>query len=272
MPYAKVIGSLMYAAIQTWPDISFMVQHLSQYMTSPMQEHWTTVKHVLRYLKGTHDKGIVYSWAENTPRLEIYSNANFANQTDAKSISGYACIIDGACIMWSSKKQGTIALSTTKMEYIALTHAAKQMMWICCLLGEIGLEQRDLTPIRCDNLSTITITHDVTYHVWTKHIKIYYHLFTKKWLQTKLRSFMSHQRTTLRILWQRPSLLTITLNYIKELLGITRDLTHWGGVLECTTHAYTQASCDSEVTWYAYIMKSMRVALKHWSGNSRYQE
>ena len=61
MPYAKAIGSLMYAAIQTRPDISFTVQHLSQYTTNLTQEHWTAVKHVLRYLKGTCDEGIVYS-------------------------------------------------------------------------------------------------------------------------------------------------------------------------------------------------------------------
>ena len=79
MPYAKAIGYLMYAAIQTWPDISFMVQHLSQYTTNLMQEHWTAVKHVLQYLKGTCDEGIVYSRAGDTPRFEIYSDADFAN-------------------------------------------------------------------------------------------------------------------------------------------------------------------------------------------------
>ena len=127
------------------------------------QEHWTTVKHVLWYLKGTCDKGITYSWAGNTPPLKIYSDANFANRTDAKSISGYACIIDGACIVWSPKKQGTVALSTTKVEYIVLTHAAKQMTWIRHLLDKIGLEQRDSTPIHCNNLSTITITqHNIS--------------------------------------------------------------------------------------------------------------
>ena len=61
MPYTKAIGSLMYAAIQTRPDISFTVQHLSQYTTNLTQEHWTAVKRVLWYLKGTCNKGIVYS-------------------------------------------------------------------------------------------------------------------------------------------------------------------------------------------------------------------
>ena len=224
MPYAKAIGSLMYAAMQTQPDISFVVQHLSQYTINPTQEHWTAVKRVLWYLKGTRDEGIVYSRVGDTPRLEIYSDTGFANRTDAKSISGYACVIDGACITWSSKKQGTVALSTTEAEYIVLTHAAKQMTWICRLLDEIGLEQRDLTPIHCDNLSAITITHNVTYHVWTKHIKIYYHFI--------------HERVTSN----EASLIYVALkdnvadimtkaippdNHIKlkELLGITKDLT-----------------------------------------------
>src|SRR6266481_9032641 len=76
MPYAKAIGSLMYAAIQTQPDIAFAVQHLSQYTPHPAQAHWATVKCILRYLKGTRDEGIVYKHAESTPRLEVYSNTD----------------------------------------------------------------------------------------------------------------------------------------------------------------------------------------------------
>src|SRR6266481_7312235 len=68
----------------------------------------------------------------------------------------------------------------TEAGYIALTHMAKQMMWIQRLINEIGLGQRDLTLICCDNLSAITITHNVTYHMRTKHIKIYYHFIREK--------------------------------------------------------------------------------------------
>ena len=60
MPYAKAIGSLMYAALQTWPDIAFAVQHLGQYTSNPAQEHWTVVKQVLHYLEGTHNEGIIH--------------------------------------------------------------------------------------------------------------------------------------------------------------------------------------------------------------------
>ena len=88
--------------------------------------------------------------------------------------------MDGMCITWSSKKQGTVALSTTEAEYIALMHVAKQMIWIQRLLNEIGLNQTKATPIHCDNLSVITIMHNVTYHAHRKHINIYYHFIHKK--------------------------------------------------------------------------------------------
>ena len=130
VPYSKAIRSLMYMAIQTRPDIAFVVQNLSQYTSHPAHEHWMAVKQVLWYLKGTRDEGILFKCAKTLPKLEIFSDTDFANQADVKSISGYVCIMDGACITWSSKKQGTVALSTAEAEYISLIHATKQMIWI----------------------------------------------------------------------------------------------------------------------------------------------
>ena len=126
--------------------------------------------------------------------------------------------------MWSSKKQGTVALSTTEAEYIALTHAAKQMTWTRHLLDKIGLEQRDPTPIHCDNLSAITITHDATYHARTKHIKIYYHF---------IRERVASNEASLIYVASKDNVVDIMTKAIppdnhiklKELLGITKDLT-----------------------------------------------
>ena len=166
---------------------------------------------------------------------------------DAKSISGDACIIDGACITWSSKKQGTVALSTTKAEYVALTHTAKQMMWIRRLLGEIGLEQRDLTPIHCDNLSTITITHDATYHAWTKHIKIYYHFIHKR---------VASNEASLIYVASKDNVVDIMTKAIppdnhiklKKLLGNYKGTNSLRGSVGSTTRTYMQATHDLEVT------------------------
>ena len=130
--------------------------------------------------------------------------------------------MNGACLAWSSKKQSTVALSTTEAEYIALTHAAKQLTWIRRLLNEIGLEQRDPTAIHCDNLSAITITCDATYHAHTKHINIYYHYIREK---------VASNEASLTYVALKDNIADIMTkaippenhNELKELLGITRE-------------------------------------------------
>ena len=78
VPYAKAIGSIMYAALGTRPNIAFAIQHLSQFTTSYSPEHWMAIKHVLRYLKGTQDGGIIFR-QEAGLNLEIFTDADYAN-------------------------------------------------------------------------------------------------------------------------------------------------------------------------------------------------
>jgi Reverse transcriptase (RNA-dependent DNA polymerase) len=179
IPYATAIGSLMYTALGMRPDLAFTVQHLSQFTTSYGQEHWTAIKHALRYLKGTRDCGIIFKRGAGLD-LELFVDSDYANHADAISISGYVAMIGGGCIAWSSKKQRTIALSTTEAEYIALTEGAKQLVWLRRFLQDLSFEQSKSTSIRSDNLSAITISHDATYHARTKHINVTYHFICEK--------------------------------------------------------------------------------------------
>ena len=78
VPYAKVIGSLMYVALSTWPNLAFAIQHLSQFITSYRVEHWTTIKHVLRYLKGSCDDRISFTQDAGLD-LEIFIDSDYAN-------------------------------------------------------------------------------------------------------------------------------------------------------------------------------------------------
>ena len=141
--------------------------------------HWTAIKRVLRYLKGTKDQGIVFRQKPDALELQVYADADFANSQDAKSISGYCCNLGGGCIAWSSKKQSVVALSTTEAEYIALAHASKQLIWLRRLLGEIGINIADSSKLFTDNLSAMAIVHDSTYHARTKHINTAFH-FTRE--------------------------------------------------------------------------------------------
>jgi len=99
-----------------------VAQHLSQFLANPDRSHWTAAKRVLRYLKGTINYGITYS--SKSLQLEGFSDADWAaDSNDRKSVSGYIFNLASRPIAWSSKKQTSVALSTMKAEYMALTHA-----------------------------------------------------------------------------------------------------------------------------------------------------
>ena len=104
VPYAKAIGSLMYAALSTRPNLAFAVQHLSQFITTYGVEHWTAIKQVLRYLKGSHDSRITFTRDAGLD-LEIFIDSDYMNRMDALIINGYVAILGGGAIAWSSKKQ-----------------------------------------------------------------------------------------------------------------------------------------------------------------------
>ena len=139
-PYAQAIGSLMYAALGTCPNIAFATQHLSQFTNSYGPEHWTAIKHILCYLIGTWDDGILFR-KEAGLELWIYVDADYANRSDAKSISRYVAMLGGGSIAWSARKQRTVSLSTTEAKYIALTEGAKELIWLRNTLQELGFDQ-----------------------------------------------------------------------------------------------------------------------------------
>jgi hypothetical protein len=115
--------------------------------------------------------------------LEGYSDADGSMHEDRKAISGYAFLLDGGAVSWSSKKQEIIALSTTEAEYVASTQATKEAIWLRSLLGKIFGEFTGLTTLYRDNQSAIALTRDHQYHVHTKHIDICFHFI--RWIIAK---------------------------------------------------------------------------------------
>jgi hypothetical protein len=185
IPYQEAIGSLIYAAIGTRPDIAFAVQALSQFNLTHTAAHWTAVKRVFRYLKGTMDIGITYggsdgpitqrNYYENL-RIEGFSDADWgANPDDRRSISGYAFLIGNGAVAWSSKKQNTAALSSMEAEYLAILHTAKHALWMSSLMKDLGFGSDEPMVIHADNQSAIHFSKDATDHNRTKHIDIRHH-------------------------------------------------------------------------------------------------
>ena len=147
---------------------------LAQFIQNPGQPHWEALKRVVNYLGWTRHLWLTFG---GKPRTDIYgyTDADWASQKDRHSTSGYSFHLGQGAITWSSKKQHIIALSSTEAEYIALTHAAKEALWLRSMVSEIRGEDRKRVAINCDNQGSIALSKDNKYHSRTKHIDIRYH-------------------------------------------------------------------------------------------------
>jgi hypothetical protein len=114
--------------------------------------------------------------------LQAYSDTDHGTTEDRKSVSGYLFKLAGAAVAWQSKKQPTIALSSTEAEYMALLLALKQLIWMQRFLWELGREAKNITVIYEDNQGAIALGHNPQFHARTKHIDIQYH-FIREYIE-----------------------------------------------------------------------------------------
>ena len=170
--YQSMVGSLLYAAVATRPDIAQAVGAVSKFSANPTVAHLTAVKRILRYLKGTINLALRYDGLEDGT-LVGYSDADWAGDTDDRhSTSGNLFMMSGGPINWISKKQSVVALSTSEARYIALSSATQEVVWIQKLLSDLKYELSKPTVIMEDNQGTISIAKNPVNHGQTKHIDI----------------------------------------------------------------------------------------------------
>ncbi len=185
MPYQEAIGSILWAAVVSRPDIAYAVGILSQFMQKPGQAHWEGVKRVINYLGCTKDLWLTFGGTKSV-MLEGYCDADWASQEGRHSISGFSFHFGVGAILWSSKKQPIIALSTTEAEYISQTHVAKEAIWLQTFISEInGGTVRTLT-VMGDNQGAIALAKDNKFHSRTKHIDLRYHFVREAVEQGKI--------------------------------------------------------------------------------------
>ena len=128
IPYREAIGSLMYASLATCPDISYAVATVSRFSNNPGMPHWEAIKRIYCYLLRTKDLQLTYGGAPSA--LIGYADVDSSMVEDCRAISGYAFLIDGGAVSWSSKKQEIISLSMMESEYVVAMHAAKEALWL----------------------------------------------------------------------------------------------------------------------------------------------
>ncbi|KAH9727196.1 hypothetical protein KPL70_008566 [Citrus sinensis] len=177
VPYAKAVGSLMYAMLCTRPDICFTVGMVSRYLSNPGPEHWTAVKHIMKYLKRTKNYILVYSGDELIP--VGYTDSDFMSDKDSrKSTSGYVFTLGSGAISWRSVNQSCIADSTTEAEYVAASEAAKEAVWLRKFLQDLEVVPAVTAPLKlfCDNSGAVAQSKEPRNHKKQKHIERKYHL------------------------------------------------------------------------------------------------
>lgn len=173
VPYASAVGSLMFAMICTRPDIAHAVGVVSRYMANPGQEHWSAVKRILRYVKGTSDVALCYGGTDFI--VHGYVDSDYAGELPkSRSTTGYVFKLAGGVVSWASKLQTNVVTSTTEAEYVAATFASKEAIWLKTLLEELGYYQEKII-IYCDNQSALHLARNPAFHSRTKHIRVQYH-------------------------------------------------------------------------------------------------
>ncbi|GKB43117.1 retrovirus-related pol polyprotein from transposon TNT 1-94 [Tanacetum coccineum] len=183
--YANVVGILMYLMVCTRPDIAYTVSIVSRYLANPGKNHWEVVKWILKYLKGTTDIGLVYG-RDQGKHVGVggFVDADYAKDPDkGRSTTGYVFMVHGRVVSWKATLQHVVALSTTEAEYMALTEAVKESIWLKGLLIELRVNLRSVV-MNCDNQGAIHLSRNAMFHERTKHINVRYH-FIKEIVKSK---------------------------------------------------------------------------------------
>lgn len=176
LPYQELIGSMMYLAVLTRPDIVFAVNYLSQFNNCYSDDHWTYAKRILKYLKTTKHFCLTYTASGNN-KLQAYVDADWSsNILDRRSYTGFFFTLSGGCVSWETRKQVTVALSSTEAEYMGISECCKEAIYLRNLQYEITSELYCITIIN-DNQSAQKLANNNCLHKRSKHIDIRFHFF-----------------------------------------------------------------------------------------------
>lgn len=209
-PYMSLVGSLMYAAVCTRPDITYAVNRLAQFNSCYTEHHWLAAKHVLRYVKGSLNRGIHYRPTDGL--LRGYADADYANDEDSRrSVTGFLFTFGSSIFSWKSKRQRTVALSTTEAEYMSLSDCSRHALWLKNLFCDLQLSYSSMStsedslsavPIFSagdaislfnDNNGTVLLTQEPIINDKSKHIDIRYHFIREN---VKCHNITTHHLAT----------------------------------------------------------------------------
>ncbi|CAI7795975.1 unnamed protein product [Closterium sp. NIES-54] len=246
--FQSMVGSLMYASVNTRRDIAFSVSKLARVVSRPLQEHLDAAERLVRYCMATSRVGLQYSVHGQLKQkgveevstktgapakrghlyLSCFTDATWASDiSDATSHGGYICCLGGSPMTLKSKKQGEIAHSSTESEYMALFHGVNEVVWMRRLLEELGQEQGGPTPVFCGTQGAIAVLHEQNKHMhirwhWVRKevkkgtISLHYINTTKQPADFLTKRFGEHQH------WSCATLCGMSFNKGRQLQGAAK--------------------------------------------------
>ena len=181
--YQMAIGCLTYATTATRPDLAAAVGILSKYMARPGKDHWQGVKRVVRYVKGTLNSGLTFTAHGNNPVLYGYMlmlTGEAMSKLDVLHLDMCSRYRTTRLVGAVRKRQASVSRSTTEAEYIALSNACQEAVWLRRLLSDIGLGQDVPSTIFEDNQGAIELSKNPKFHNRTKHIDVSFHFIREE--------------------------------------------------------------------------------------------
>jgi hypothetical protein len=196
--YCQLVGKLIFLTVSR-PDIAYAVNRVSSFMSHPQQAHLDAVLHILRYLRGTMDYGILYTHSGHS-EIRGYSDADWGSCPETRrSIGAYIFTLACGPISWASKKQLTVSRSSTEVEYRALSDGAQEAVWLSRMLHELqdyphpsiplqhdnsevhsNLSRPISLDLNYDNQGAMKLAKNPVFHARTKHIEIHHHFIRER--------------------------------------------------------------------------------------------
>jgi hypothetical protein len=221
--FRAAIGSLLWLARSTRPDIAFIVSLLAQHQLKPSRKHWGAVRHVLKYIRGTLEYGIILN-RNNDCSVLLKADASFADtQRGWHSTSGVALFVAGGLVQWLSKKQTTVALHTLEAEMLSIAEGVKVILWCKNCLENLpvllshSLNHRPTLETDSNSAVELIRNNDVDAK-GIRHVRVKERLFLRH-----------HQAGTFDIKWvpgklQSVDLLTKGIKEVKRFLTLRDEL------------------------------------------------
>ena len=178
-PYMSVGGSTIYSAFATRPDMCHRVVQLSRFNNNPGETHVKEQKNLLKYINGTLEIGVSFTKPKGEKkervRITAFCDSDWAGCPDTRRTTcGYVIMVCGGPVAWKSHLKKTLALSSCEGEFMALNDVAREIMWMCRFLTEVGIPY-DTPELYCDSNSAIYWAEDPVQHQRNKHVELKYY-------------------------------------------------------------------------------------------------